>query len=243
MDDEQGKPPPLPARAARCEPSAVAPSRNGPPPPRKARSPSPGNPGKDEAVRVTPNKNRLLQVRRTGGRRLFDATRKEVFLEWFAATCNVRLSAGKARVHEKTVYKHLAKDAAFLEAFGWAVQLGYMRLEARQLQEAHQLRLRASHARSAQATPVTLSAPQGREGYAIGCELDEELVEEHFDPQLALHLLREHRRHLPGAPGDKRKAGAAPRAASNREIADALAKRLKAFGVRVQRGGTDEPQR
>src|SRR5439155_25855891 len=65
---------------------------------------------------------------------------KEVFLEWFAATCNDRLSAGKAGVHEKTIYKHLLKDPAFEEAWFRALRLGYARLEARVLQEAHQLR-------------------------------------------------------------------------------------------------------
>src|SRR3569623_1256795 len=52
-------------------------------------------------MRVTPNKNRLDQVRRTGKRKLFDRARKEVFLEWFAGTCNVVLSAEKAGVCDK----------------------------------------------------------------------------------------------------------------------------------------------
>src|SRR3982751_3432871 len=37
----------------------------------------------EEPLAVSPNKNRLVQARRTGGRKLFDRKRKEVFLEWF----------------------------------------------------------------------------------------------------------------------------------------------------------------
>lgn len=182
-------------------------------------------------MRVTPNKNRLVQVRRTGGRKLFDKRRKEVFLEWFAATCNVRLSAGKAGVCDKTVYKHLAKDEAFFEAFGRALQLGYVRLEARILQEAH----------GADVRPTPAPPCQGGEQLEVRV-LDDQLAEEHFDPQLAIQLLREHKRHLPGS-ADTRKAGAVPRGATAKEIADALTKRLKAFAVRVEREKPPVPAR
>lgn len=209
-----------------------------PHPPRGSAAPSPS---RGEGLTVSPNKNRLLQVRRTGSRKLFGKERKEVFLEWFAATCNVRLSAGKAGVHEKTVYKHLLKDAAFEEAFGRAVRLGYMRLEARQLQEAHRPVVEAGSA----VRPTPAPPCQGGEEYEIGPStslgtngcygiriLDDAEAEEHFDPQLALQLLREHRRHVAG-PAAPRKPGAAPQTASNEEIAEALAKRLKGFALRV----------
>jgi hypothetical protein len=176
-----------------------------------------------EALTVTPNKNRLVQLRRTGGRKLFDKWRKEVFLEWFAATCNVALSAAKAGVLDKTVYKHLLKDAAFEEAFGRALGLGYVRLEARSLQEAHQPGVEPPH-------PNPL--PAGERGYQVRV-LDDAAAEEHFDPQLALQLLREHARRL-GKAGPRQQRTTA-RAADNREIAEALAKRLKAFAVRTQK--------
>src|SRR3982751_2480399 len=109
--NDEGRPPlPRPPCADAVGPLHHQAAPDGPPPSAgippdpvgqslEARSARPG-----EELRVTPNKNRLVQARRTGGRKLFDRKRKEVFLEWFAATCNVRLSAGKAGVHEKTVY-------------------------------------------------------------------------------------------------------------------------------------------
>jgi hypothetical protein len=187
----------------------------------------PTSPRREEVLKVGANKNRIVQVRRAGPRKLFDKARKEVFLEWFAATCNLRLSAGKAGVHDKTVYKHLMKDEAFVEAFERALRLGYMRLEARQVQEAHRLTL---------SSEAPLAAGNG--SYEVRCDLDDALVEEHFDPQLALQLLREHGRRLTPSQGSsqgRRKAGAPPQSATTREIADALAKRLKGFGLRVER--------
>jgi hypothetical protein len=209
-------------------------------------------------------------VRRTGGRKLFGKERKEVFLEWFAATCNARLSAEKAGVSEKTVYKHLAKDPEFLDGFGRAVQVGYVRLEARELQEAQRFGVGRSGA--AEGGPSTITSagdgppphaaeprreeyevrceldpastiessfdgptPRPGEEYQVRCELDPELVEEHFNPELALQLLREHRRHLPGSAERRPHQRTTARSATNKEIAETLAKRLKGFGLRVQR--------
>jgi hypothetical protein len=180
--------------------------------------------------RVTPGKNRLVQVRRFGTRKLFDKKRKEVFLEWLAATCNVRLSAAKAGVNEKTVYKHLLKDAAFEEAFRRAIQVGYLRLEARQLQEAHRP---AGAGPSTAEPPHPNPLPDAEREYEIRCDLDDELVEEHFDPQLALQLLREHARHLSGSSAKRPHQRTTARAADNKEIAEALAKRLRGFALRV----------
>lgn len=167
---------------------------------------------------MRPAKNRLLQVNAKGRRKLFDRARKEVFLEWFAATCNVTLSAAKAGVRTQTVFRHLQTDEDFNEAFQNALQLGYLRLEARTLQEAH--------------------AP----AYDVRC-LDDEAVEEHFDPELALQLLRQHRQNLPGL-RERKRVGAPPRPVSNKEIAEALAKRLKGFALRIdrekQRGTEDD---
>ena len=176
-----------------------------------ARQPPPSpSPSKlDEDMRVRPAKNRLLQVNAKPRRKLFDKARKEVFLEWFAATCNVTLSAAKADVCAETVFRHLQTDEDFNEAFQKALQLGYLRLEARTLQEAH--------------------AP----AYEVR-RLDDEAVEEHFDPELALRLLAQHRRNLPGL-RERKRVGAAPRPVSNKEIAEALAKRLKGFALRVDR--------
>jgi hypothetical protein len=188
-----------------------------------------------EGLKVSPHKNRLIQVQRTGKRKLFDKARKEVWLEWFAATCNASLSAAKAGVCYQTVFKHLAKDPAFFEAAQRALQLGYFRLEARELQEAHRPALGGSRPHPAQAELESPSPLKG-EGYEVRV-LDEAVAEEHFDPQLALHLLREHRRHLPGPGQDHRKnQRTTAQSATNKEIAEALAKRLKGFALRQGSG-------
>jgi hypothetical protein len=190
-------------------------------------------------LRVSPNKNRLVQVRRVGSRKLLDKARKETFLEWFAATCNVALSAAKAGVCDKTVYKHLLKDPAFEEAALRALRVGYFRLEARELQEAYRPAI-GGHPHPAQAELESPSPSRGEGEYEVRV-LDDAQAEEHFDPVLALHLLREHRRHLPGSADGRKNQRTTARSATNKEIAEALAKRLKGFGLRVSRGEGPPP--
>src|SRR5689334_16731607 len=120
----------------------------------------PPSPSRGEELKIAPNKNRIVQVRRTGSRKLFDKARKEVFLEWFAATCNASLSAAKAGVRYQTVFKHFAKDPAFFEAAQRALQLGYFRLEARSVQEAHV----PPHPADPEGQPPS---PSRGEGYAV----------------------------------------------------------------------------
>lgn len=201
---------------------------------RAARSSALATAGEDERLRIRPAKNRLLQVNGAPNRKLFDKARKELFLEWFAATCNTRLSAGKAGVNETTIYKHLQKDEAFAEACRSAVQLAYFRLEARELQEAHRPAMTSSAAEPPHPAPAEAGVdplPQGGEGYEVRI-LDDELAEEHFNPELALQLLREHRRHLPGSGAGRPAQRTSAQSATNKEIAEALAKRLKTFAVR-----------
>jgi hypothetical protein len=201
---------------------------------------SPNNPPSREAsadgepLVVSPNKNRIVQVRRAGARKLFDRGRKEVFLEWFAATCNLRLSAGKAGVCDKTVFKHLLKDPAFEEAALRALRLGYFRLEARQMQEAQGF---GRHPHPAQAELESPSPIEG-EGYEVRI-LDDDVVEEHFDPALAMQLLREHKRGA--ASGERKPQRTTARSASTKEVAEALAKRLKGFALRVEREEPPHP--
>jgi hypothetical protein len=221
--DDAAPQPTSPSGGRGSDPSTIGSSANGPPP----RS--------GEDLRICAGKNRVVQVARAGSRKLFDKDRREVFLEWFAATCNLRLSAGKAGVVDKTIYKHLLKDAAFEEAALRALRLGYVRLEARLMQECG-----GASAKGPLHPPSPLAEagppPPGKlgEDYEIRI-LDEELAEEHFDPQLALQLLREHRRYLPGSAAPRPAQRTTARAASNKEIAEALAKRLKGFALRVAR--------
>ncbi len=67
--------------------------------------------------RIVGGRNREAHVRRTGGRKLFDAAAKRVFLEWFAATCNAGWAAERAGFNYQTIWKHRMKDPAFADAF------------------------------------------------------------------------------------------------------------------------------
>ncbi|HEX6741683.1 MAG TPA: hypothetical protein VF079_07820 [Sphingomicrobium sp.] len=158
-------------------------------------------------MRIRPGRNRLIQVRRTGNGKRFDAARKAVFLEWFAATCNAWLSAAKAGVNYRTPFRHREKDPEFEAQWDAALVQAYPRIEARLLQEAHAPAIEVSDAVAAAA-------------------------EEHFDPYLALQLLREHARRLPGSADKRKNRRTTPRVATNAEVLAALEKRLVAFARR-----------
>lgn len=158
------------------------------------------------AARIRPSKRRKLQLTRTGARKLFDEAAQQDFLEWFAATCNVSWSAEQAGFNYKTVLRHRMNDERFAEAWDRALKQGYARLEAKQLETKKR------------------EAPIGVEGDRDAPEMDD------IDPYLAMQLLREHRREIAGV----KKPGRAPTAASNKEVFDALVKRLRAFGIRVE---------
>lgn len=138
-----------------------------------------------------------------------------MFLEWFAATCNVKLSAEKAGFNYKTVFKHRMNDQRFAEAWDRALRQGYARLEAKVLE-----------------TKIR-EAPIGIDGDLDAPELEE------VDMMTAIQLLREHKRGLgEGIPaGRARKEGRRPRVASNAEVKAALIERLKVFEGRVLGGG------
>jgi hypothetical protein len=171
-----------------------------------------------------------VQIAKRGGRKLFDEERREVFLEWFAATCNVKLAAEKAGVAYQTLFKHRMKDPAFAQRWDAALQQGYARVEARLLQEVHAPGVIASGAKQSRLDRHGSREPRDDEVRV----LDEELAEEHFDPQLALQLLREHARRLStcSRQGCGREQRTTARSATSKEIADALAKRLKGFALR-----------
>lgn len=163
-----------------------------------------------EGRRLAPGKNRDVQVVRVGARKLFDRPRKQVFLEWFAATSNVKLSAGQAGVAYQTVFKHRMKDPDFADAWDRALRQGYARLEADLLAET-------SRARIEVVGDLEVPETQG------------------FDPVLAMQLLKEHRRTIeaPTPFGAARKPGR-PQGMSREEVRTALIKRLVVFGIRVR---------
>lgn len=168
-------------------------------------------------MRIASAKNRRVQIVPVGGRKLFDKAAKTVFLEWFAATCNVKFSAAKAGVAYQTVFKHRMKDEAFAEAWGRCLAQGYARVEAQSLE--------------------TRVSP---EQYRIEGDWDAPELQE-MDPHLRIALLREHKKSLPVAQGGAgpfpfgvaRKHGWRPTTATNAEVRAALVKRLVVFGVRV----------
>lgn len=167
----------------------------------------------DEAVRISSGKNRAVQVVREGTRKRFDARRKALFLEWFAATCNVLLSAEKAGVAYQTVFKHRMRDPAFAAAWNEAVQQGYARIEAELVQAA------------TQAPPIKLAGDL--DPVAEGAPTP--------DKQLMMDLLKANRERLRLA--EARDKGGAPRGgrpADEAELRAALVRRLVVFGIRVR---------
>ena len=163
----------------------------------------------EAGARIVPGRGLTMQVRRTGGRKLFGKARKELFLEWFAATGNLSFSAEQVDICRQTVSKHRLSDAEFAAAYTQAIDLGVPDLQAR------------------------LQAwLQGRPKLDLHGGLVEP-DDSGFDPQLALQMLREFNRFAQAGPGQALKRGRAPRVATNAEVRAALVKALKAFGVRV----------
>lgn len=161
--------------------------------------------GGGEEGRIVAGRNREAQVRRNGGRRLFDDEAKLVFLEWFAATCNAGWAAERAGFNYKTVWKHRMNDPVFSDDYDRAEEQALARLRAKRLETKRR--------------PLR----RGIEGDWDAPEMDD------IDPILASTLLREHG----GKAGRPRKTGRVPRVASNREVRAALVKRLAAYGERV----------
>jgi len=169
-------------------------------------------------ARIASGKNRRVQIVRTGGRKLFNKERKEVFLEWFAATCNVKYSAYRAGVCYQTVFKHRMADEGFAEMWDRCLAQGYARVEA-------------------QSVETEVSAEQ----YEVDGDWEAPELQA-MDADYRLALLREHKKSVgAGASGFgvARKQGRRPRTASNEEVRAALVKRLVVFGVRI--AGTEPP--
>jgi hypothetical protein len=177
----------------------------------------------ETAIRLSASRNRQLQVTRQGGRKLFARGRKELFLQWFAATGNLGFAASQAGVTRQTVSKHRLKDPEFEAAYAQAVMLCVPDLQARL--HSHVIGTPKLDAAGGLAPPD----------------------EGEFDPQLAIQILRELQRYHAGmvtgggvgriggggASGVALKRGRRPRTATNAEVKAALVKRLVVFGIRV----------
>lgn len=174
--------------------------------PAGASPPDPGDPANYQA-----GCNRKVQLTTRANRR-FDPAKRKRFLEWFAATSNAKLAARQADVGYSTVYYTRMHDPSFAEAWDQALEQGYARLEAKLLE-------------------MQFEAIDKEIEFDPGFEPGDEFPEQQLtDPTTALALLRQHR----GNTAKGRAAGfASNRVASDEEVRHALAKRLKAFGVRV----------
>jgi hypothetical protein len=157
--------------------------------------------------RVQAGHNRELQVVRFPKRKLFGRDRKEVFLEWFAATSNLGWAAEKAGVARQTISKHLLSDPEFAGAYRDALDVSRLRLKA-----------------SIMETPKPAEPP-----LTLGLEIEPPDIDMPLDKSLA--VLREMEREV--AVGRRR--GAPPRVASNDEVLKELTKRVKALWKTVER--------
>jgi hypothetical protein len=155
---------------------------------------------------------------RAGGRKLFRGKLRQEFLEWFAATANVKWSADRVGIAYQTVWKHRMKDPTFADDFERALEQGAARVRAKMIETK------------------TNAQPAEIQGDYDAPELQD------VDPQVGLTLLREHGYGISGPlPGGRpHKAGRAPRVATNAEVHAALVKRLVAFGIRVSKEGGAE---
>jgi hypothetical protein len=80
------------------------------------------------------DRSRGWRVRR-GRRHLFDAARKEIYLEHFAVTLDAAAAAEKAGVCLSTPYEHRRRDPAFAAAWDEAVAIGVARIGEEQARQ------------------------------------------------------------------------------------------------------------
>jgi hypothetical protein len=167
--------------------------------------------------RIIRNKRRALQVAPAPGRKLFDRARRKVFLEWFAGTANLSLSAREAGVHYRTVLRHRETHPGFRADFDEALATGKVRVRA-WLVEARD---------------------DGRTEYDPDAH-----APAHLDAGQALQLLRDDAQRevalarasggAAGGGGGRGGAGRTPTVASNEEVRVALIRALEAHGLRVR---------
>ncbi|MEA3041997.1 MAG: hypothetical protein QOC65_1486 [Sphingomonadales bacterium] len=164
--------------------------------------------------RLIRNKRREIQVAPTS-RKLFEGEIKATFLEWFAATANLSLSARKAGIHYRTVLRHRAEDPVFAADMERALESGILRTKAWLLEL----------------------------GEEAGTEIDWEKVDMkpvNLTPEMALQLIREHERRQAGPSTGSGRAGyfarpgRAPTVATSAEVQAALVKALRAYGDRLR---------
>lgn len=126
---------------------------------------------------ISAGKGRLLQARKPMGR-AFSAAKQKAFLDCFASTCNVRMSAEAAGVDTTTVYRLRRRSKSFQDAWDAAQEQGYAALEADLVRRAREL---------LDDIDVDDQAAQRMSG---------------MDAKLAHTMLQRHRQGMGQAPGD-----------------------------------------
>ena len=171
------------------------------------------------AGRVQASKHRVVQLTQPGKRKLFGKAARQDFLEWFAATANLGWSARQAGFNYKTVLRHRMNDPEFAADYDRALEQGFARLLAQQLE-----------------TRIAEDAEA-----PIGIEGDRDVPAlQPLDPERAMLLLRAHGSYLAGrraGAGEARKQGRRPRVATNAEVKAELEKALRVFQRRIGTGG------
>jgi hypothetical protein len=157
---------------------------------------------------------------------LFDKAARKVFLEWFAGTGNLSLSARKAGFHYRTVLRHRAEDAKFREEFDLALEQSEVRVRA-WLCEA-----KDKGEEAGEGTGFDPAGPDELEAHGPA----------NLTVDQALQVLRNNnqRRAAAAEAAAGRRRGAAYRIATNEEVEAALIKRLAAFGRRERARRAEE---
>lgn len=161
----------------------------------------------DRQPRIIMNKNRKAQIAPTRRKR-FTREMKRIFLETLAATANVALSAKTAGISYSTAYRTRMSCETFRADWSRALEQGYARLETMLIERA-------------------ASGPEPR----IEIDGDHEPPDAGaMDADLAMQLLREHKRGLAGIA----KPGAARTVAPLEDVRVLLFRKLRVLGVTIE---------
>jgi predicted DNA-binding protein YlxM (UPF0122 family) len=144
-------------------------------------------------------------------RKLFNRERKGKFLSFFASTGNLGWAAEEAEISRQTVSKHLMSDPEFKAAYEQALEVSRLRLKA---------------------SLVEIRKPEA----PIVIDGDVEVPDTDMPFDKAIAVLREFEREVKVG----RKAGRAPRVASNAEVVKDLTRVVKAqWRMAERRHGRD----
>lgn len=164
---------------------------------------------------IVPGKNRRLVKPRGADRRVkLTGSRRKLFLDHLAATCNVTAAAAAAGVSFSAVYRCRARDPEFRRQWADALDQGYAVLEAALLDQA---------VRKQAAFPPD----GGEDGRADGVEIPPAALE--VDWAKGMELLRQHQRGLAGGTTNYR----TPERVPVEKLAAKLVRKIKAIGVRL----------